>query len=51
MDNSSVVALGGRTASLFVTEARRKGMCAAWAFQRTVDEFDAVSRRIWRPKA
>jgi len=51
MDRSSVVALGGRTASLFVTEARRRGLCAAWGFQRTVDDFEAVSRRIWRPKA
>ncbi len=51
MDNSSVVALGGKTASLFVTEARRRGLCAAWGFQRTVDDFEAVSRRIWRPKA
>ncbi len=51
MDNSSVVALGGRTASLFVTEARKRGLCAAWGFQRTVDDFEAVARRIWRPKA
>ena len=51
MTDSSVVALGGKTASLFVTEARRRGLCAAWGFQRTVDDFDAVARRIWRPKA
>jgi len=48
---SSVVALGGKTASLFVAEARKRGMCAAWGFQRTVDDFEAVARRIWRPKA
>jgi len=51
MDSSSVVALGGKTASLFVAEARKRGLCAAWGFQRTVDDFEAVGRRIWRPKA
>lgn len=51
MNDSSVIAMGGRTASLFVIEARRRGMCAAWGFQRTVDDFEAISRRIWRPKA
>ncbi len=50
-DNSSIVALGGRTASLFVTEARKRGLCVAWGFQRTVVDFEMIGRRIWRPKA
>lgn len=47
----SVVALGGPTAANFVAEARSRGFYAAWAFQQTVDDFEMIARRIWRPKA
>jgi len=50
-NDKSVVALGGATAALFAAEARNRGFCAAWAFQQTIDDFEMIARRIWRPKA
>jgi len=50
-EDRSVVALGGATAAAFVSESRSRGFCAAWAFQRTIDDFEMIARRIWRPRA
>jgi len=47
----SVVALGGATAAMFASEARARGLRAAWAPQRTVDDFRLVALRIWTPDA
>ena len=47
----SVVALGGATAAMFVSEARARGLRAAWAPQQTVDDFRLVALRIRSPDA
>jgi hypothetical protein len=47
----SVVALGGATAAMFASEARARGLRAAWAPQQTVDDFRLVALRIIGGKA
>jgi hypothetical protein len=47
----SVVALGGATAAMFASEARARGLRAAWAPQQTVDDFRLVALRILSPDA
>jgi len=41
-----VVALGGATAAMFASEARARGLHAAWTPQQTVDDFRLVALRI-----